>query len=242
MKLVVMGDTHGEWGLLNTFLNKKKPDILVVCGDFGHWPGVAFASYKKIKNPNTKIYWCDGNHENHYDLRDRLNKGDARRILAVGDNIYYVPRGRMLELPFLGNTLFLGGAFSVDKEWRTPGFDWFPEETLRESDISWISPRLEVETVISHTTPNEFNPHMYNKELQHLPWHRDKSQDPSHEVLSKVLWKYKPKNWYYGHYHTYDTGVHWATETHWTALSDIGSRYRNFVTFEGDGHENTTKI
>jgi len=229
-----MGDTHGEWGLLNTFLNKKKPDILIVCGDFGHWPGNKFTSYKKIKNPNTKIYWCDGNHENHHDLLERLNRGDPRRILAVGDNIYHVPRGRILDLPFLGNTMFIGGAFSVDKEWRTPGLDWFPEEILREVDIDWIPANVTVDTVVSHTSPTEFCPHMYNEKLQHLPWHRDKSGDPSQEVLSKVLWKYKPKNWFYGHYHTFDSGKHGPTDTHWQALGHIGGRYQNFVTFSDE--------
>ena len=224
-----MGDTHGLWGDLNVFLNKKKPDILVVCGDFGHWPGHDFASYKRIKNPNTKIYWCDGNHENHHDLRDRLNKGDPRRIMAVGDNIYYVPRGRCLDLPFLGNTMFLGGAHSIDKQWRTPGLDWFPEEILREADVSWVSPNVKVDTIISHTCPEEFDIQIHGFEKL------GKVSDPTRHVLSMMLEKYKPKKWYFGHWHTFQSGKYAPTEggwsCEWQSLGMLGDRWQNHLMF-----------
>ena len=37
-KIIIMGDVHADFGSLNQFLNKKRPDIILQCGDFGRWP------------------------------------------------------------------------------------------------------------------------------------------------------------------------------------------------------------
>jgi hypothetical protein len=37
-RLYVLGDIHADFGALNQFVNKKQPDIILQCGDFGWWP------------------------------------------------------------------------------------------------------------------------------------------------------------------------------------------------------------
>ena len=73
-KILVVGDTHGEWGRLNQLINTKCPDLILQCGDFGWWPKmevtrpVLYGQQKVwhlngIKPKKTRVYWCDGNHE-----------------------------------------------------------------------------------------------------------------------------------------------------------------------------------
>lgn len=38
MDIYVLGDIHAEFRKLNSFLNKKQPDLILQCGDFGYWP------------------------------------------------------------------------------------------------------------------------------------------------------------------------------------------------------------
>jgi len=33
MKIMIVGDVHGEFGTLNTLINRRKPDMIIACGD-----------------------------------------------------------------------------------------------------------------------------------------------------------------------------------------------------------------
>jgi len=223
MKIYVIGDVHGEWNLLNQFLNKKKPDIVLQCGDFGYWPNFndsyelgnhirdIYGNIKKkrkwyqcsIKNKDTKIYFCDGNHEDHWSLTKLENN-------EICSNIFYMKRGSILELPNKRKVLFIGGADSIDKHYRTIGIDWFPEEVISQKDI-YNLPDEKIDIVISHTCPKEF--------LPELGFDFGKSKDCSCDALSYVLEKYRPKLWYFGHWHINKTGF--TKEVRWFCLNMI---------------------
>ena len=70
---------------------------------------------------HTKVLFCDGNHDNHWELR-------ALKNLAVSDNVFYQPRGSTITLPDGRNFLFMGGANSIDKYRRTVGVSWCPRK------------------------------------------------------------------------------------------------------------------
>jgi hypothetical protein len=66
-EIVVVGDIHGDFGTLNTLINKRQPKMILQVGDFGYWPHMKDykAGYDKtptVKAQNTIIHWCDGNH------------------------------------------------------------------------------------------------------------------------------------------------------------------------------------
>jgi len=69
MKIIVTGDIHNQFDYLNALINKKRPDIVMCCGDFGYWPNMrATNEFDYIKPQGAKILWCDVNHENHWEL------------------------------------------------------------------------------------------------------------------------------------------------------------------------------
>jgi len=111
----------------------------------------------------------------------------------VGREVYYQPRGSTITLPNGRIVLFAGGAYSVDKDQRTPGTDWFPEEILTEDDFASFPDIPSVYMVISHAAPMSATlpPGLFPT----------KYPDPSRRVLDKVLRRYQPKRWYCGHYH-----------------------------------------
>jgi hypothetical protein len=187
-KIIVCGDTHAYWSILNNLIAKEHPDIILQTGDFGYWEGIPVYSIKHIDAQNTKIYFCPGNHEDW----NLLNKIENPQLTP---NIKYMKKGTTMILPDGRNVLFIGGADSVDKQFRTPGYDWFPEELINETDIKNL-PDEKVDIVISHTCPDEF-------EMRSTFGNGKKFDDPSRHYLSLVLKKYKPKNWYFSHWHQY---------------------------------------
>ncbi len=229
MKLV-FGDIHGEFAKLNKIINRRRDsiDMILQCGDWGYWPKFHGTTYVdrvtgkvkiennyNVKNGKTKIYFCDGNHEDH----ESLNKLESNEIIP---NIFYMKRGTTLTLDDGRVVLFIGGASSIDKEFRTPGYDWFPEEAITQQDI-YNLPDMKIDIVISHTCPREF----YNKLKFRNNFVALKVNDSSMDALSYVLNKYKPPLWYFAHFHLFKQG--YDSNCRWTALSYIGSSERCWI-------------
>lgn len=243
---IIVGDTHGVWGPLNILINKKKPKIVLQVGDFGWWPKfhntsmVYSGEYEEVsseivddpwdrvirrrtqkkwdqfglKPQSCKVYWCDGNHEDHWDLRDERNYMKAPCETMPG--VYYMKRGSTLTLPDDRVVLFMGGADSIDKKYRKVGFDWFPEEVINYRDIYEL-PDVAVDIVISHTCPTEFQPAIMRVTHWGGNGYEKKIKDPSAQALSAVLEKYKPDQWFFGHFHMFLRGKH--LNTNWCCLN-----------------------
>lgn len=202
-KIMIVGDVHGEFGELNKLINSKKPDMIIACGDFGYWPNHK-CDLTTIKLQGTKLLlWVDGNHEDFWALKDR--KSDE-----IVPGIIYMPRGSTYTLEDGRNILFMGGAHSIDKIYRTVGIDWFPEETINQSDMMNL-PDMKIDIFITHTCPYELVPIM-------IKYYSGKDYEPSNQALSQLWDIYKPDLWYFGHWHKYLTGTLYD-KTKWTALS-----------------------
>ena len=224
---LVFGDLHGSFARFNQIINpmRKKISRIFQCGDFGYWPKFHNTTYitsdgrrKKydnygIKNKGIEIYFCDGNHEDH----ESLSQLESNEIMP---KVFYMKRGSTFTLEDGRVILFIGGAYSIDKRYRTPGIDWFDTETISQRDIENL-PNVDIDIVISHTCPKEFFKHVFEFEKQY---------DSSMEALSYVLEKYKPKFWYFGHFHKFKRGkVGGCT---FTALADIYSAERCWIELE----------
>lgn len=212
MSIIITGDLHGQFKYLNALINKYKDrlDLVICCGDFGYWPNYG-AKYTNIKSQGIKVLWCDGNHENHWELQE-LNNNE------IAKDVFYMPRGSTYKLKDGRNILFMGGANSIDKKYRTIGVDWFPEETIAQQDLMYL-PKEKVDIFITHTCPKELLDVM-------LPYDLEKFNDPSNEALSSLYQMYKPELWFFGHWHHYKEGTMGDFTTKWYALDCVESDTR----------------
>ncbi|MDD3022108.1 MAG: metallophosphoesterase [Alphaproteobacteria bacterium] len=229
MKIICMGDIHAGFGALNQFLNKKRPDIILQCGDFGWWPhrhGTEkitrtrrFDQYA-VKPGGTRLYWCDGNHENHTDLQERMKAAPGQPLEIPVPGCHYMPRGSILSLPDGRTVLFFGGAMSTDKEECVEGDSWWAGEVPTVVDLEHARTQVathggRVDIVISHTAPLAF--------LRHLPASKiDQARlaDPTVALLDVILDEFRPKQWFFGHFHLYARGNDHGCS--WQALSGEG--------------------
>ena len=208
LDIVALGDVHGEFGRLNNFVNHRNPQIVLQCGDFGYWPNLNEKRRNRWHEPTepkmheTKLYWCDGNHEEFTSLADLTDN-------EVYPNVFWMKRGSTLDLPDGRKVLFLGDAKSVDQEIRLvqeamTGLKlWFPEEQLHE-DVVRALPEMQVDIVVSHAAPREFR-----------IWgagYDAKEKDPTRLALSLAWTRFRPKLWFFGHYHARIRGEFKGTE------------------------------
>jgi len=203
LKILVVGDVHNEFGRLNALINHKRPDLILQCGDFGIWPNVPWgAPVSNVKTQGAKLLFCDGNHEDHWSLKERESD-------ELAPNVFYMPRGSTYELDDGRTIMFMGGAESIDKHMRREGVDWFREEVITQSELDDL-PDKKIDIFITHTCPLELVHDM-------LKYYPEKQREPSNHALSALWQMYKPKLWIFGHWHHHKEGLLFGTK--WYALS-----------------------
>ena len=215
MKLILLGDIHGQWKETETIINAFPPEsVFLQLGDFGYDPHQKYSDSSGnwdtgdgilLPNWNLKhpLFWIDGNHEDHDSIPCEMRE--------TSHGVTYVPRGTVMN--FEMNVLCIGGADTVswDRHHRTIGRTWFPEkEGLKEDDARRILDRLSVpiDVVVSHAAPLSFA----------VPDIKpDVGCEDTRIALDIILRNLLPTQWFFGHYHLSAEGVT-RSGCHWQAL------------------------
>lgn len=202
MRIAFMGDTHGNLPYTHKALRyaaKNSSDLVVSVGDFGFW-GDSYTQNvgEEAGRLGLQVFFVDGNHERHDLLNSLPVREDGFRVLH--DNVAHIPRGTVWTWDGV-NFLGLGGAHSVDRQWRTPSVDWFPEETLTYGQLFEASQALNIDVMVTHDCPAGVeipgiagNPFGFPKEEIALA-------DKHREMLGYVVDNVKPGVLVHGHYH-----------------------------------------
>ena len=189
MKIMIMGDSHGEFGFIKKITKIHKPDMIIHVGDFGWFPHWKSHNVIPLKDFPVPLYFIDGNHD------DQSVLSQLTEETALMPNINYVPRGTIKQLHTGENALFIGGADSIDKAYRKEGIDWWREELITQADMMRIPEDAKNDIVFSHTCPK-----FLADRLVHMV-KGSPNNDPSTIALEQIHSIYKPKRWYFGHWH-----------------------------------------
>ncbi len=133
MSILLLGDVHGDYRILQMAVDEaieRKASAIIQVGDFGLFPGNEQKFYQVCQS-DIPIYFIDGNHD---DCTRWQNYDGVGKVFGNA-NLYYVPRGSVLELD--GRTIaFMGGAASIDKHWRLKdGHHWDQNEEVTKVDV-----------------------------------------------------------------------------------------------------------
>lgn len=207
--IYVTGDLHGllELEKLKKWNGGRKGDYLIIAGDFGYPWSFSAEECKEIawleSRPYTVLF-VDGNHEryDHWDARptEEWNGGLVQR-LSDGSPILHLMRSEVYTID--GARVFtLGGAASIDREYRVPYASWWPQEVPAERDFEVARAKLDqagwkVDYVITHTCPKNLLARTLYPE-QPMPGLSDERLTA---FLSEVDCRLDFKHWYYGHFH-----------------------------------------
>lgn len=172
-----------------------------------------------IKDGHVKIYWCDGNHENH----DALNALEAKHrdedFIPIMPWVFFARFGSILTLLDGTRVMFCGGAQNTDKDTRVEGESWWAGEEIDEADMVRLPDpaNANVHWLISHTCPTAFVPTDFDR--RHFL--AEKNSDPSRRYLEQIRDRFSPEQWWFGHYHISQSGT-WMN-CRWAALDCLES-------------------
>lgn len=214
--LYVTGDTHGMeqdtnklWKRPFSQISKNltKDDVVIIAGDFG-WcfnatpTGAESSEERKAldhleKLPFTTLF-IDGNHEN-FDRLLRYREGEAYsgKVGILRNHVLHLKqRGHIYDICGYKVWCF-GGASSTDKQYRTEGRSWWPQEEAAEAEYAYGLEQLKaagwkVDLVVAHEAPELLSNVILAgvSPLGKLPIY-----------LQDVVGKLSFSRWYFAHYH-----------------------------------------
>ena len=193
--LYLVGDVHGKyrelvWKITGRY-DIHDADVLVL-GDFG----VGFDqnlkreypwSERRLKRNNVTIWAMRGNHDDP--------KYFTEEPIYNFPNLKFLVDWKRYKFGENREILVIGGACSIDKEYRIENIDWWEgEDVTRVPDLPG-----KADIIISHEAPITFDP------MPTRPDGLGKDQYGnilrSREYLQEVLESARPDYWFYGHYH-----------------------------------------
>jgi len=210
--IYITGDTHGDVKRIADFCsqyNTTKDDILVILGDSG------YNYYKNMKDIVRKemtevlpitVFCIHGNHEERpYNIDTYVTKiwnngivyyeKEYPNLLFAKDGEVYTLNGK--------KCVVLGGAYSVDKEYRLlRGWNYFESELptpeiMEHAEEMLSKNNWKVDYVFSHTCPLKYEPREW-----FLDYVDQNKVDKTAEIwLEEIEEKLAYKKWYCGHFH-----------------------------------------
>lgn len=158
--VAVFGDWHGDAGWAAETIDRVTAEfdarLLLHVGDFGIWPGAAGRRYvqavsQAVVRSDSYLLVTPGNHEDWRQLTDEfaVRPGEP---LSLAERVWVLPRGFRFWVGGwqLGS---LGGAPSVDRDYRIEGVSWWPEEQITDHDVAAFVADGAVDVLISHDAP-----------------------------------------------------------------------------------------
>lgn len=179
----IIGDVHGRFNDYIDIIQAYSMEKSIQVGDMGvgfRYPIVGETDWAKAFNfVGLEHKFFRGNHDSPYECWKSPNHlGDYGYLPNEG--IYYV-----------------GGGFSIDRQYRIEGVDWWSEEELTAGkqlhvlkEYKDYKPRI----VLSHECPTVFKPHC-------LPNITSYIQSGTERLLQALYEEHQPDIWVCGHYH-----------------------------------------
>lgn len=184
MRITIIGDVHGKTDQYQKMLRQKfVGQRTLQIGDMGigfrGTPGL----HRDIMGENHK--WIRGNHD---------DPAKCRASVGYLGDFGYLPDDELF---------YIAGAFSIDRDWRTPMVSWWPDEELSFEELDKaldlyikVKPRF----VISHEAPTSAATWLLT---QIAPNFRPEKivTTRTGQAMGRMLDYHKPEKWIFGHYH-----------------------------------------
>jgi hypothetical protein len=182
----------------------------IILGDCGFmWPGNLTGdlhNYKTLAHRPFPILCVIGNHEPILGMSDvpEVDIGIGEKVMMIKEAnpfVAYLKRGKVYKIENK-KFLALGGALSIDKEFRQPNKSWWENEYWSEAEKKTLffslKKKNKFDYVLSHTGPSRINDTI-------SPWQRvgllPKFFDEVAALNERIDCQITCKQWFCGHFH-----------------------------------------
>lgn len=175
-----IGDIHGDIYRYVPICDGATESVQV--GDFG----IGFIN-------DAQMEFADQIHE---DGRHRFIRGNHDDPFLCKDRPGYIEDG---TFDSERGIMYVGGAWSIDWNWRTPGYSWWPEEELSPEELAatadeYIKNRPRI--MVTHDCPTSTAFDMFINGTG-KPQYRTRTA----EAFENMFHHHKPDIWIFGHWH-----------------------------------------
>ncbi|WP_344069236.1 metallophosphoesterase [Microbacterium sediminicola] len=149
----VAGDWHGNVGWVQRLLPAlgridRQIETLLHVGDF--WMSTDTVDYWAKRTGIRRVLVTLGNHE-PYGTYTPLLAAHPGCAVRVSEVVWLLPRPWQFEI--MGRAVVsLGGATSVDREWRQSGVDWWSDEEITDHQVESALPMV-ADIMLCHESP-----------------------------------------------------------------------------------------
>jgi|GEM_PF-679013 len=211
-RVAVCGDWHGNFAWLHTLtpaITLLAPDVKTIfqLGDWWMQTGVSDRIFADAGIE--RVYVTLGNHEPWGEIAplQHAHQGEAIRISEV---TWLLPRPARLQVGGR-EILSLGGAASVDRQWRTEGVDWWPDENIHGVHVEAAIAGGPADVLLTHESPAGTPVRQVREILRTNPLGFPKAarleSAVSRKRVSRVWDEVRPELLMHGHMHTPGAGT-----------------------------------
>jgi predicted phosphodiesterase len=174
--------------------------VIVHLGDFGYEFRPAFLRGldRALHQANLSLLFVDGNHEAFPTLHQYPVRANGLR--EVTERVWHLPRGSRWTW---GGVRFLavGGAYSIDRQWRTPGSSWWREEEITDEQVAAAIDGGPADVLVSHDCPaGVVIPDLADTAEIWPPLDLLRAENHRRQ-LTRVAEAVRPRWFWHGHYH-----------------------------------------
>lgn len=243
MRVVFAGDWHASseaaWAAVE-MAHDIKADAIFHVGDFlftGKSKHKFLGSLDRAQRRfNMPLYFVRGNHDDTAFLarkRETLGTVADTPFVPLSDMLFYVPDGSVWEWDGvkIGG---LGGAFSVDHNFRTEGRDWWADEVTAWEDVQTIAGTEGLGILVTHDVPDTVNIRSHRGGTPPAEWDIAGAA-PNQRAIALAVDGAAPEYHISGHMHTRQTEF---------ITTSSGKTVRSIILDRGDyfGREGTTEV
>ena len=183
-KMRYIGDVHGKFGPYKKIIENVKESIQV--GDMGVGFKHSHRSGEIKDSPNPPYDAMTKEGVNH-----RFIRGNHDNLEVCAQHSQYI-----LDCTVKDDTMFIGGAYSIDKEWRTEGYDWWADEELSYDQLNCaidLYEKTKPRVMITHECPESISAALFPRRLN--------IGSSTRNAFDQMFALHKPELWIFGHWH-----------------------------------------